>query len=83
MISLDPMVMFVLKLVVYALAIGLSGIALRSIDFNVILKKNRIYESWLLYFSLCLVFGFLVGTLINFVFFGAPIFTSQGTTPNL
>ena len=55
------MLNFYLKLAVYFVAYFLALLALRAIDFARLVKKNRVFETWLLYLILGMALAYLLG----------------------
>lgn len=55
---------FVSKIIVYLISFLISLYGLSAIDFNRLLKKNKVKEAWVLYFVLSICLAYLFGQFI-------------------
>lgn len=55
---------FIIKLCIYALSLLLSAFGLNALDFNKIIKQNRVVEARVLYFILLIVFTYIIGQFV-------------------
>ena len=63
---------FIYKVIIYLVSFLLSLYALNALDYSKFIKKNRVQESWLLYFLLAMALGYLVGSMfINLIYYFA------------
>ena len=55
---------FILRVIVYLLCFAASLYGMSALDFNRIIKKNKVTEAWVLYLLLSLSLAYLTGTLL-------------------
>lgn len=55
---------FYLKVLIYLCSFALSLFGLNALDFNRLLKKNKVVQAQTLYFIIALSLAYLVGSLV-------------------